>query len=82
MAFFKERAAHLVNRMFSLLSLFVVLVVSQLGFEDGNLVLDVPFTGHCLSFTFHDSIEVALTPTHNLGFKAEISRIVHIPCKL
>ena len=47
MATFWERAAYSVNHMFSLLCLFVVLVVSHLGFEDGNLVLTAPVLGHC-----------------------------------
>ena len=51
MANFWERAAHSVNHMFSLLYLFVVLVVSHLGFEGGNLNLIAPFPGHCLPFT-------------------------------
>ena len=36
-ATFWERAAHLVNRMFSLY--FVILVISHFGFEGGTLVL-------------------------------------------
>ena len=41
MATFSERAAHLVNHVFSfyLLSLFVILVVSHFDFEGGTLVL-------------------------------------------
>ena len=30
-----------------MLYLFVVFVVSHLGFEDGNLILIVPVPGHC-----------------------------------
>ena len=44
MADFWEKAAHSLNRMFSLLRLFVAFVVSQV------LVASVP--GHCLPFTF------------------------------
>ena len=51
MATFWERADHSVNRMFSLLCLFVALVVSQFGFEDRTLVLIVSVHGHCLLFT-------------------------------
>ena len=51
MATFWERAAHSVNRMFSLLCLFVALVVSHFGFEGRNLVLIVSVPGHCLPFT-------------------------------
>ena len=52
MATFWERAAHSVNHVVSLLCLFVVLVVSHLRFEGGNLVLlFVTVPGHCLSFT-------------------------------
>ena len=51
MAIFWERTAHLVNRMFSLLGLFVALVVSHFGFEGKTLVLITPFHGHCLPFT-------------------------------
>ena len=36
----------------SLLCLFVVLFVSNLGFEGGNLVLISPMPVHCLLFTF------------------------------
>ena len=46
MATFWERAAHLVNRMFSLLWLFVALVVSHFGFEGGTLVLIASVPGH------------------------------------
>ena len=49
---FWKRAAHSVTHMFSLLCLFVVLVVSHLGFEGGNLVLISPVPGHCLPFAF------------------------------
>ena len=51
-ATFWERAAHSVKHMFSLLYLFVALVVSHLGYEDGNLVLIAAVPGHCFSFTF------------------------------
>ena len=44
--------AHSVNRMFSLLCLFVALVVSHLGFGDRTLVLIASVPGHCLPFTF------------------------------
>ena len=37
---------------FLLLCLSVVLVVSRLGFEGGNLILIAPTPGHCLPFTF------------------------------
>ena len=39
MAIVLERASHSVNRMFSLLGLFVALVFSHLGFEGRSLVL-------------------------------------------
>ena len=39
MATFWERVAHSVNRMFSLLCLFVALAASHFGFEGGTLVL-------------------------------------------
>ena len=45
MATFWERAAHSVNRVFSLLCLFVALVVSQFGFEGRTLVLLVSVPG-------------------------------------
>ena len=51
MATFLERAAHSVNRMFSLLCL-VALVVSYFGFEGRTLVLIASVPGHCLHFTF------------------------------
>ena len=44
---FGKRASHSVNHMISLLCIFVVLVVSHLGFDDGNLVLIAPVPGHC-----------------------------------
>ena len=47
MATFLEKAAHLVNHMFPLLCLFVVLVVSHLGFEDQKLFLIARVSGHC-----------------------------------
>ena len=50
MASFLESAAQSVNRMFSLLCLFVVLVVSYSGFEDGNLVLIPPVPGNCFLY--------------------------------
>ena len=49
---FWERATHSVKRMFSLLYLFVALVVSHFGFEDRNLVMTASVPGHCLPFTF------------------------------
>ena len=49
---FWERAAHSVNRLFSLQYVFVTLVVSHLDFEDGTVVLITPFSGHCLPSTF------------------------------
>ena len=52
MAIFSERTAHSVNHMFSLLCLFVVLVVSHLGFKGGNLVLIAPVPGQCFPFPF------------------------------
>ena len=53
MATFSEKAAHLVNHMFPLLCLFVVLVVSHLGFEDENLVLIARVPGHCRPGGYH-----------------------------
>ena len=44
-------AAHLVNCMFSLLRIFVALVVSNFGFEDRTLVLIASVPCHCLPFT-------------------------------
>ena len=35
--------------------LFVILIVSQFGFEGGALVLIAPVSGHCLPFTFRFS---------------------------
>ena len=45
--------------MFSLVCLFVVLVVSHLGFEGGTLVLIAPGPGHC--FPFLGSFFIQLT---------------------
>ena len=45
MVTFWERAVRSVDHMFSLLCLFVDLVVSDLGFEDGSLVLIVTMPG-------------------------------------
>ena len=36
--------------------LFVVLVISHLGFKGGNLVLIASVPGHCLHFTFKTSL--------------------------
>ena len=52
MATFWESAAHSVKRMFSLLCIFVALVVSHFDFEGGTLVLTASVPGHCLPFTF------------------------------
>ena len=52
MATFWERAAHSNNRVFSLLCLFVALVVSNFGIKGRTLVLIVPVPGHCLHFIF------------------------------
>ena len=52
MTSFWERAAHSVNRMFSLnYVLFVILVASNFGFEGRTLVPIASVPGHCLSFT-------------------------------
>ena len=51
MVTFWRRAANSVNHMLSLLCLFVVLVVSILCFEGGNLVLIAPVPGHCFPFS-------------------------------
>ena len=48
-----ERAAHSVNHMFSLLCLFVALVVSHFGFEGRTLVLIMSVHGHFLPFTMN-----------------------------
>ena len=53
MTTFSEKAAHLVNHMFPLLCLFVVLVVSHLGFEDENLVLIALVPGHSRPGGYH-----------------------------
>ena len=50
MATFWERAAHSINCMFSLLCLFVALVVSHFGFECSS---DASVSGHCKPFIFH-----------------------------
>ena len=52
MATIRESPAHSVNRLFSLLCLFVALVVSHFGFEGRTLGLSVLVHGHCLPFTF------------------------------
>ena len=48
--------------MFSLKYVFVIFVVSNLGFECRNLVLIAPVPGHCLQFAFHNIMiaEVAI----------------------
>ena len=50
-----EKAAHSVNRMFSLLCLFSALIVSHFGFEGRTLVLIASVAGHYLGgpFTFY-----------------------------
>ena len=53
MASYRERTAHSVNRMFSLLCVFVALVVSHFGFDGWTLVLIASVPGHCQHFTFH-----------------------------
>ena len=52
MVTFCERAPHSVNHIFSLYCLFVILVVSCVGFESGTVVLIALIPGHCLPFTF------------------------------
>ena len=52
MATFWERTTHSVNHMFSLLCLFVSLVVSHFGFEGRTLDLIASVPGHCLPFNF------------------------------
>ena len=52
MATFWESTAHSDHHIFSLLCLFVVLVVSHFGFEGGNRIKIAPVPGRCLSFTF------------------------------
>ena len=49
MATFWERAAHSVDHVFSLYSLFVDSVVSHFGFEGRILVLIELVPGHCLA---------------------------------
>ena len=53
-----ERAAHSINRMFSLLCLFGALVLFQFGFECRFLVLNTSDPGHCLPLTFFDQIAI------------------------
>ena len=55
MATFWERAAHSSNCVFSLLCLFVALVVSHFGFDGRNFVLIASVHGHCVHFTFKTS---------------------------
>ena len=52
MATFWERAAHSVNRVFSLLCLFKVLVVFRFGFEGRTLVLISSVPGHGFPLIF------------------------------
>ena len=52
MATFWERTVHSGNHMFSLLCPFVVLVVSDLGFKGGHLILIASIPDHCYLFTF------------------------------
>ena len=56
MATFRERVTYSVNHMFSLLCLFVVLVVSRSGFGDGSLVLVAPVPGRCFILLFTRSL--------------------------
>ena len=57
MATFWERAAYSNTIMISLLCLFVVLVVSKLGFEESYWVLVSPVPDNCFSFSwFHDTL--------------------------
>ena len=51
MAAFLETAAHLVDRVFSVLCLFVALVVFHFGFGSRALVLIVSVPCHCLHFS-------------------------------
>ena len=52
MATFSKRAAHSINHMFSLLCLFVAIVVFHFGFETRTLALIASIPGNCLPFTF------------------------------
>ena len=60
MATLWERAAHSVNRMFSLY--LVILAISHFGFEGGTLILIASDPDYCLSFIFRclATIEVTL----------------------
>ena len=51
-ATFWKRAVYSANLVFSLLYLFVALIVSYFGFKDRTLVLIASVCGHCLPFTF------------------------------
>ena len=50
MADFWERGAHSVKHM------FIALVVSHFGFEDGILVLIASIPSHCLPFPYYQNI--------------------------
>ena len=45
---FWEKAAHSVNRVFTLVCPLVALVVSHFGFEGRTLVMMASVPGHCL----------------------------------
>ena len=56
MTTFWEKAAHSVYRVIFLLCLFVVLVISYLGFKGGNLVLIASVPGHCFPFSINKCV--------------------------
>ena len=60
MVTFWERSARSVNHMCSVLCLFVDLVVSHLGFEDGSLFLIVTMPGHCFPLLYKNTLYLIL----------------------
>ena len=72
MTTFRKRAAHSVNRTFSLL-LAYFLVISYFGVGDTAFVLVVLVPGHCLLFLLLTS------KTYNLCFRAKIRTIMYTP---
>ena len=68
MATVLERAANSVNRVFSLLCIFVALVVSHFGFEGRTLVLIASVPSHCLPFYLIHTVSM-LSQTKKIIFQ-------------
>ena len=90
MTTFWEGVAHSVNYMFSLLCLFVVLVVSHLGFKGRSLVLIAPVPGDCFPFTLTPLVTNGISHPYHLDestfnfrvIRSDLSFLFHFSMKI